>query len=222
MNFQLSSSQWDAISRLLESTKDLSYNYPWSNLEGLTESGRINDLHLIGYGSLLNPDSARQTIRDTPANGHLPVIAFGAKRIFNYRMPQKVIQRYGINADPLQRAALNAEYTGNHRDLVNGRLLTVDPLDFDGLRERERGYDLSPVAYMPWHDLNSTPKIGFVLCANSASQYGAEFVDDSLFPYPPYLNVCREGAKAVSSDFEAMFLNSTLLGNRQSKLIDYI
>ena len=51
------------------------FDYPWNGLEEEVAKMPEGKLLLVGYGSLLNRDSAARTIKDTPAEGHPPVLA---------------------------------------------------------------------------------------------------------------------------------------------------
>lgn len=220
-------------------------------------------LHLIGYGSLLNPESARVTIPGTPPGGHPPVLAFGARRIFNYVISNEAaLRRYGALPVGRERAALNAERTGQVEDIINGRLLDVPLADLDALRQREFGYDLEPVIWRGWDDAvvqfgfepaesaghlqpgddagianretvqsssageTCSWSVGYVLCAPSVPPPMAvrtrQVVDDDLLPHPGYLETCRAGARMVSEDFERVFLMSTLLGDRSTRLSEHV
>lgn len=143
------------------------FEYPWNGLEEAVTKMPENKLSLVGYGSLLNRDSAAKTIKDTPPEGHPPVLALGARRIFNYVMPEELLEdyrkRYGGNFLPRERAALNVDYTGSPADALNGRLLTVSTADFEDLRKREPGYDLRPVVYVRWGEWDAVPFTGYVV-----------------------------------------------------------
>lgn len=196
--------------------------HPWNELEAELRSSGNKRLMLAGYGSLLNPVSARRTVKDTPSEGHAPIVVMGAKRVFDYIVPQAVIDRYGGETRENERAALNCVWTGNADDCLNARLLPINLDDLDDLREREQGYHLGPVAYTPWLTPLAEPKLAFVLCADSQAVNGQVWVDPSLLPYPPYLQVCREGCRQVDADFEKMFLKTTFLGDRNTRLDRYL
>jgi len=199
------------------------FKYPWNGLqERLAELGQ-DRLNMIGYGSLLNPDSAKRTIRDTPWDGHPPVLAFGAIRLFNYVMPQTVIERYseGKRYSSSSCAALNTKYTGRVGDALNGRVISTGFDDLDALREREKGYDLTPVAYVPWGREGSKPNLGFVLCATEEPWEGTVYVSDSIAPFPPYVKVCRNGAQIVDEEFYECFLDTTFLADGLTHLRDW-
>ncbi|MGC3992007.1 MAG: hypothetical protein QM796_20410 [Chthoniobacteraceae bacterium] len=125
------------------------YPYPWNDAEEQLRSHGHNSINLIGYGSLMNPASAARTIRDTPPTGHPPVVALGARRVFNYQIPPPVFVRYGVEPGENDRAALNAEPAAC--TLMNGRCIQVHVDDMPGLRERETAYDLQPVTCLDWY-----------------------------------------------------------------------
>lgn len=193
------------------------YDYPWFELE---EQG-IRSLRLIGYGSLLNPESAARTVSDTPPDGHPPVLAMGARRVFEYVMPAAAIEHYAegdrtFRAD--QRAALNTRFTGRAEDLLNGRVMEIRADDFEALREREFGYDLRPVASLPWGSWDDEPKIGYLLCAARKERNGRKILASDLAPFPPYLKLCEAGAAQVSPEFLRFFRETTYLGDGKTKL----
>ena len=199
------------------------FRYPWTGLEEqLAENGE-NQLKMIGYGSLLNPKSASRTISNTPKIGHPPVIAFGAIRLFNYLMPQQVIAGYSANCQYPDKmcAALNTRHTGRVNDVLNGRVISLHVKDLDALREREKGYDLMPVSFVPWDNVDSKPHLGFVLCASEKPWQGNVFVSDSIEPFPPYLQVCRDGAEQVSPEFHCCFLSTTVLADGVTGLAEW-
>lgn len=212
-----------AIETLLAESSDYCFDYPWNGLEEkLSEAGE-NHLKMIGYGSLLNPESAARTISNTPKIGHPPVIAFGAKRLFNYVMPQDVIARYsvGVKYPGNMCAALNTRFTGKVDDVLNGRVISLHIEDLDALRDREKGYNLMPVSFLPWDDIGSTPLLGFVLCATERPWQGNVYVNDSIEPFPPYLQVCRDGVELVSREFHRCFLDTTKLADGVTCLAEW-
>lgn len=204
-------------------TQDIAFHpYPWTGLEEDLRSMGDARLMLVGYGSLLNPASARVTIKDTPPGGHEPIVAYGAIRLFDYTMPPATIARYGVETSERERAALNTVWTARAEDTLNARLLPVALEDLDDLRERERGYHLGPVVYRPWKDIRTAPRLGFVLCATSEPVEGKVWVDSSLLPHRPYLDLCRAGCRQVDGAFERMFLETTYLGDRATRLDQYL
>jgi hypothetical protein len=194
------------------------FDYPWNGLEISARQMPSGKLLLIGYGSLLNRDSAARTIKDTPPKGHTPVVALGAIRIFNYLMPDEAILKYGTPPGPKQKAALNMIYTKSPFHGFNGRLLQVDPADIPKLREREFGYDLRPVVCQRWGDWDSASFVAYILVAQKPELGGRKVIDNNALPYPPYARVCRKGAADVSDNFLQIYLNTTYLADLKTQL----
>lgn len=211
----------EACGWLLAQSDNMPLPYPWASLEpSIMDTGR--PLLLVGYGSLLNPASAKRTICSTPPVGHPPVIAFGATRVFNYVMPQSVLDRYGDQISPRERAALNAAWTGKSESVLTGRLIDVPASDLPALRERERGYHLCPVAFVPWGDPSSLPTLGHVLVADERPVAGVRHVDNTLLPHPGYTLLCREGARLVDAEFERAFLATSWVASFGGTLEQYL
>ena len=202
-----------ALSKLLATAGSQRFEYPWPGLEDFLLDAGFDELALAGYGSLLHPDSARRTIPGTPADGHLPIIAFGARRLFNYVIPTFLLERYGVDPHSNDCAALNSAWTGNVDDRFNARLVTIPIADLDGLRMREIAYDLAPVAWQPWNDHTIEPELAFTLCATSRPFFDTVWVSPDILPCLPYLDLCRTGARRVSPDFDKMFIDTTTLAD---------
>lgn len=192
--------------------------YPWKGLEEEVAKTVERKLLLVGYGSLLNRDSAARTIKDTPREGHPPVLALGARRVFNYVIPDARLKSYGGNFSPRERAALNVDYTRSPEDALNGRLLTVAPTDFAALRDREVGYDLRPVVCVRWGAWNTQPFTAYVLVAAEGARAGRTVIDNDALPHPLYAGICRAGAHAVSQAFLQLYLQTTFLADRKTNL----
>lgn len=194
------------------------FEYPWNGLEEAVAKMPEGKLLLVGYGSLLNRDSTARTIKDTPAEGYPPVLALGARRVFNYVIPEARLKAYGGNFPPRERAALNVDYTRSAADAINGRLLTVAPADIAALREREFGYDLRPVICIRWGDWEAAPFTAYVLVAAQRTRGGQRVIDDDALPHPLYAGLCRAGAHAVSEAFLQLYLETTFLADRKTSL----
>ena len=168
----------------LNTLDEMGFTYPWNGLEEAIAKMPESKLLLVGYGSLLNRDSAARTIKDTPREGHPPVLALGARRIFNYVMPEALLKSYGGNFSPRERAALNVDYTRSPADALNGRLLEVARGDIPSLRKREFGYDLRPVACVRWGQWEALPFTAYVLVATEGRRDGRQVIDDNALPHP--------------------------------------
>jgi hypothetical protein len=129
------------------------------------------------------------------------VLALGARRVFNYVIPETLLKSYGGNFPPRERAALNVDYTRSPADVLNGRLLTVAPGDITALREREFGYDLQPVVCVPWGKWEAGFFKAYVLVAAERTCGDRQVIDNEALPHPLYAGLCRAGAHAVSEAF---------------------
>jgi hypothetical protein len=185
------------------------FPYPWS---GLTEFLR-SSLPLVGYGSLLNQTSAQRTIR--AGTRRLPVLAFGGQRVFDYVMPVATQQRYGGESrDAKAIGVLNVHPTGSRTDWFNGVLTDVPVGDIPALRERELNYDLVPVMCVGYPTEVLAPTLAYTL----ACPRGSPSQDATLRPHRAYLELCLEGARSISPEFERLFLESTYLADTRTLL----
>jgi len=154
-----------------------------------------------------------------PPEGHPAVFAFGARRVFNYPIPDSVFERYQIPPVGNQRAALNVDYHGTADAVITGRLLELSAKDLPELRAREKGYHLEPVLFFRWEDYgNCEPEIAFVFCADKNGYLGVCYADDTLLPYPPYVEICQKGAADGGADFHEAFLETSWLADRTTTL----
>lgn len=206
-----------AVKRLL-SEHHVRYAYPWNELDDDRTHNDAGQLALVGYGSLMNSESSARTIRRASDCHGIPVIAFGVQRVYNYRMPKRVDERYGAPADPLARAALNVYRTDQFSDQINGILVQIELGDVPALREREIAYDLEPVVCVAWGEPRSTPFLAYILACPDTLWMGEQYTDDRLTPHLVYDQLCRAGAQAVSEEFVRFFLNTTLLSDRRTPL----
>jgi hypothetical protein len=185
------------------------YDYPWPDLERAIDSSQDSCILLVGYGSLLSQKSAQRTLDPHSVDTSQPVLAMGASRVFNYCMPDAVVQRYGALEDPRARAALNAEYTKSPAAVLNGRLLRLYAKDVQALREREVGYDLRPVACVLWNAPEDPPFTAYVLACTHREWNGRRLTDDTLTPHLGYYELCRGGAESISPQFLSLYLRTT-------------
>jgi hypothetical protein len=194
------------------------FDFPWKGLEDYMAAQPGKKLMLIGYGSLLSKESAAETIKDAGNQQFPAVVASGAKRIFNYVIPPKVLAELGTHAPSREGAALNVVATGNPNDLVTGRLIEVGKEDLPGLKTREYGYHLRPVACVPWNDPKAKPFVAYVLAAEDPIVNGKRVVDNSLLPNRAYVEICLTGAREVSPQFADAFLDTSYLGDGRTSL----
>lgn len=186
-----------ALSRAVETLP-----YPWRSLDWSAPQ------YLLGFGSLLNPESARKTIPDTRDAGHPPALAFGVERVFNYQMSARGLARHQASTDERRMAALNARLTGKLSDVINVRRIPLSKVMLPALLEREFGYDLCRAPYLPWPlSPNAKLETAWLLCAPS----GSSVVNDSLLPNPRYVDICLAGARLGGEAFEMLFRRTSFL-----------
>ena len=184
------------------------FDYPWDGLESYLSKSGQEELWLLGYGRLMNQVSASLTLRTTDKDVAKPVVAYGLKRIFNYKMPEVSYERHGDPKSSRHIAALNVLATGDSKDEVNGVMVRVAFDDLDALRTREVGYDLIAVAGYDWQTKEPLEHGIFALSCPEVYQ--------EILPHVGYLGICRSGAKAISAAFHDFFIQSTCLANGES------
>jgi hypothetical protein len=167
-------------------------------------------LPFVGYGSLLNRTSALRTLSARTLDDSRPIVSFGLRRIFNYRIPSELsVYR---DADPkTTKAALNVEITADMKNVMNGILFPVAIEDIPPLRDRELLYDLEPVPCLDWERPGSEPFFAYVLQCVVEARPDGPGVDNTLEPHREYYRVCREGAASRGSQFLDFWLNTTFL-----------
>ncbi len=194
------------------------FDYPWKGLEEHIAKDKSERLLLVGYGSLINLESSSETIRGVNARDFFPVVAVGAKRVFNYRIPEDVLKELGGKAKPDEIAALNVVASGMATDVINGRILPVAASDLPALRKREYGYHLRPVTCIRWDAPEAEPFTAYVLCAEQPVVKGRRVIDPAIKPNPAYVKICSSGAASVSKEFENLFLDTSFLADGKTSL----
>lgn len=198
---QISNEQLEAVSQVVtEARNEPTYLYRWDKMEKEFEKKGLTELSFVAYGSLLNAQSAALTLQDLPHKDFQPVIAFGARRLFNYMMPPNSA-RYGPPKQPMARAALNVRFTGKIEDSVNGLLIKLPLNEIAALRDREKGYDLIPIACLGWSEIEEPPFIAYILRCPDELREGKRFTNENITPHHKYYKVCREGAETIGEDF---------------------
>jgi hypothetical protein len=199
-------------------TGDSGFAYPWDGLEEKILSSPEKSVKLLGYGSLLNLQSAVTTIPGAARQEFAPALAVGAKRVFDYAMPDDLIRKRGGDVNGPEKAALNVRFTGHTDDILNGRILLIGVADVAALRTREYGYNLRPVRCIPWHAPDSEPFVAYVLAAESEMAGDRRVLDSGLLPNLPYVRLCYLGARSVSTEFSEVFLDTSFLPDGRTSL----
>ncbi|MHC4845733.1 MAG: hypothetical protein ACYTCU_06190, partial [Planctomycetota bacterium] len=189
-----------------------SFRYPWEGLEQeLARDGR-GSLPLVGYGSLVELDSAARTLGPASLRTARSIVCFGVRRVFEYDKTAGR-PRAGQAADDPARAALNARVTGEPADALNGLLFDMERDDVHAMREREIGYDLVPTACFAWDALDLPAMPAWVLSAPDEPRVGSVFVDPDLTPDVEYFARCRDGAAALGEPFLRFWRETTFLAD---------
>lgn len=208
----LSTLQLKAISsKMADALEEPIYLYPWESLENDLERRDLSRFPFLAYGSLINIESAAVTLQDQSLSKYRPAIAFGARRLFNYKMPKNT-RRYGP-ASGRTRAALNVQTTDNIDDVINGILFEITLEEIPAMRAREIGYDLVPVATIGWNRTNDPPFLAYILRCPDRPLKGERLTSNGILPHKRYYLVCRGGAREVSEDFLHFWLATTYLAD---------
>lgn len=204
------------------STEYPSFTYPWNELEKWLDKTSRPKLPLIGYGSLINQQSAGRTINVDDSAKRQAVKAFGAKRVFNYRMPATLLtDRYDTPLDSREVAALNCELTSEASDEFNGILTHVESNRLDQLREREKHYSLKPVVYHDWDGNENNLQVAYILELLPNDKIPNNPYDSTILPHKEYTKLCQKGALAVSETFLEHFDATSLLADKKTSLTEY-
>lgn len=186
--------------------------------EEITATLGTQTIPIIGYGSLMNPDSAKVTISSEDAVVNMePVRIPGYERVFNVNLERDGSRRRRENDGDKDWAVLNIQKSDSKS--MNAVVLNLDLEDFQNLRQRERAYSLVPVMTEVYTNAN-------VVSQPQASIAYAWIVTDPNFlgtteikPIPLYYRLVAE---ALSTDtviakfgekFFEDYLDTTALAN---------
>lgn len=209
----LSRAHVNAVEDMIKDAKKKTiYRYPWEKLEENLENKDLSGTLIVGYGSLLNITSASKTLSKESLRTFQPVIAFGARRLFNYEMPWNT-ERYGPPTNPIARAALNIRITQNAHDVVNGVLINVAAKDIAPIRKREIGYDLIPVVCVRWNRVDMVPFLAYIFCCPEGLREGKRLTSRKIMPHRKYYLLCRKGAHEYGDEFLRLWLATTYLAD---------
>ncbi|CEL91736.1 unnamed protein product [Vitrella brassicaformis CCMP3155] len=125
-----------------------------------------------------------------------------------------------ITAPPI---SLPVSTTPHTLPIVSGAVYPLKAADIEGLRTREVGYSLLPVAYVEWEGLmdgalTAKFKVAFVCALPEASSCR---VEAGYYPLPDYLSLCRDAQKSMGPLFEDLFDMTTLLADGKITAADW-
>jgi len=153
----------------------------------------------IGYGSLINHQSLKETIKDKKFT---PVIVKGYKRIFNLEIREKG-----------KTDILNLEK--NKSSKFNGIMFEVSEEELIKLKRREEEYNIEEIEA---YEFNSNKKLGKALIA---VDYFIGIDHDHKKPNEHYFKLCREGAYKIGKKFGKMWDETTYTSDNL-KISDWV
>lgn len=185
--------------------------YPNIDAQQIIDKYPEGKVLLFGYGSLINAESAACSMSSEAVQTMRPVLAFGVKRLFNYKANN--VSKWGTNLPENERAMLNIEPTTTFAHMINGVVLEIDPKDLYRLVLRETGYDLVPLLVADWKDVTSenplvSIEIAYTFLVPDELRNGVDYTQTRYYPVRGYLQAVRRGAFAFGSDF-LNFWNAT-------------
>jgi len=199
-------------SALAETDARPSFRYPWDGLEQELVANGGGSLPMVGYGSLVNLDSAARTLGPGSLATARSIVCFGVRRVFDY---DKSAGRTDVEyaEDVIARAALNVRMTNDTADALNGLLFDMAHQDVQAMRERELGYDLLPVSCFSWEALDLPAAPAWILSAPDEPRGGSVFANSKLTPDVEYFVRCRAGAADFGEGFLRFWRETTLLAD---------
>lgn len=176
-------------------------------------SGKVR---LFGYGSLMNKVSAARSMKPEAVESMEAVVAFGVKRIFNYKVTNP--SRWGDDQNPKERAMLNITQTLNLGSMANGVVVEVDAEDLKSLVSRETGYDLVPILVASWDGMMSQNpeveiKIAYTFVAVNELRNNTSYTSTEYYPVLGYLHAVQDASEAYGPEFATFWNETTYLAD---------
>lgn len=201
-----------------------SLEYPNRDVHQLVSKFSDGRILLFGYGSLINAESAAHSMSSAAVESMRPVVAFGLKRIFNYKCAN--VSRWGDDLRENERAMLNVEPTTTFNHMINGVLIEVDPKDLTLLVQRETGYDLVPILVANWNEVVSenpsvTLEIAYTFLVPDELRCGIDYTQTKYYPIRGYLHAVRAGVRVFGSDFLDFWNATTYLGDGTTAVTEW-
>lgn len=201
----------------------LAYPITKNQLEVIFQLFKKSEVEIIGYGSLIHPASALKTVSQQAIQTFQPIVAFGAKRVFERDVAR--VAHWGKQIRMNDTGMLNIFPTQNLRSMFNGISMKVDINELFQLTEREIGYDLIPLVTLNWNDAinenNLTPAffIGYAFSASDQPRQGKIYISTCVNPVPGYSYASMEGAEHYGKAFLNFWIDTTLLADRKTPFI---
>lgn len=195
-----------------------SLEYPNLESEQILKKYPDGKVLLFGYGSLINVQSAAESISPEAIQSMRPVVAFGFKRIFNYKASHEYVSEWGKDLAKNEKAMLNIAPATTYRPIINGVVMEISPEDLVHLIEREIGYDLVPILVADWDEFISEDpsiniKIAYTFLVPDELRNGIDYTQTKYYPIRGYLQAVREGAAGFGAEFLDYWNATTYLGD---------
>lgn len=197
------------------------YPYPYYSLaKDLQELGQT-EIPIFSYGSLMDQKSAADTLSPKSIAASRPVIAFGAKRLFNRDVGIKTDSHWGQPNHASARGMLNLRLTGSTKDMVNGVVVPTRLSEIPKLLDREEGYDLVPILYTYWEDFEEGKQPVFGVAYTFRAKTMSKYTSSKVLPRPNYYELTRNSAKGYGESFYQLWLESTYLSDGVTKVHEW-
>ena len=192
------------------------FQYPNDGHQEIVNHFPSGKVLIFGYGSLMNKVSAARSMKAEAVESMEPAIAFGVKRLFNYKVTDP--SRWGTEQNRKERAMLNIAQTLNIGYMANGVVLEVDDEDLTKLVSREPGYDLVPILVASWNDvMNQNPEIeirvAYTFVAVNELRNNTAYTSTEYYPVLGYLHAVQEASQTYGQEFAAFWNATTYLAD---------
>lgn len=192
------------------------FQYPNDGHQAAVEHFPSGKVLLFGYGSLMNKVSAARSMKPEAVDSMEPAIAFGVKRLFNYKVTDP--SRWGADQNRKERAMLNVAQTLNIGSMANGVVLEVDAEDLASLVSRETGYDLVPILVASWNDVMNQNseievRVAYTFIAVNELRNNTSYTSTEYYPVLGYLHAVQEASQTYGLEFAAFWNATTYLAD---------
>jgi len=193
-----------------------SIEYPNADYRQILNKYPKGKILLFGYGSLINGASAARSVSPAAVDTMRPVVAFGFKRLFNYKAGN--VSRWGEDLQENEKAMLNIEATTTYSHIINGVAMEISQQDLEQLIQREVGYDLVPMLIADWNGLlteNPSVKveIAYTFLVPDELRNGVDYTQTRYYPVRGYLHATQQGAATFGPEFLDYWNATTYLSN---------
>lgn len=217
----------EVLKKVAETLPDLrrypSYHYPNDGHEQAFDHFPTGKVLIFGYGSLINKASARRTIKSESVEAMQTAVAFGVKRVFNYKASKAT--NWGT-LDVQEKAMLNLVQTLNIASVANGVIIEVDQEDLSKLVLRETGYDLIPILVINEKDISSMNpdievKVAYTFIAMNELRNHINYTSTKYYPIRGYLHAVQEAAATYGEKFAQNWNKTTFMADGITRIDDW-